>query len=212
MAREKVVDLVVRQGSVEVVRRAGERRGDAEPSRRPASDLRLWAERAPFPWQAMVGGGLAMVALGVVTAILTTWGFFGTAFLSSLLTMGGGLVFLGLYKRRALLRAAPPEPRALSASEHALLRERSRRIRTLIEEAGRPRTFEDLQAATRWTRDAVLDTLLFMKERGELSEDVDLDTGEWVYAPAEPEVVPAPPRSLMLDERRALSERTETEG
>lgn len=206
MAREKVVDLVVRQGSTSAVDRAG------SPSFGEGGDLQRWATSSPVPWKAMIAGGIALVSLGIVGAILTTWGFFGTAVLTSLMTTGSGLVFLGLVKRRGRITAATREQRALSTSEHKLLEERSRRIQTVLEQAGRPQTFEALVARTQWTRDAVLDTLLFMKERGLVAEDLDLDTGDWVYAPSEPEVVPAAPVSLMLEERRALSERTETEG
>lgn len=203
MARENVGELVNQRGA------ALARREDVTA---PATlDPQLLAVRSVLPWRAMVSGGLAMVALGVVAAVITTTGFLGTLILSSLMTMGAGMAFLGLTKRRAALRDVPPPPRALSASEHAVLKERSRRIQAIFGVRGRPMTFEALVQATRWTRDAVLSTLVFMKERGEVVEDLDLDTGEWVYAPQDPESVPAAAPSLMLEERRALSERAETD-
>lgn len=203
MARENVGELVSQRGT------ALARPEDAAP---PATlDPRALAARSAMPWRVMVSSGLAMVALGVVAAALTTTGFFGTVILSSLMTMGAGLAFLGLAKRRTAARSTPSAPRALSASEHAVLKERSRRIQGIFAQSGRPMTFEALVRATRWTRDAVLSTLVFMKERGEVLEDLDLDTGEWVYSPQDPESVPPVAPSLMLEERRALSERAETD-
>lgn len=201
MAREKVVDLVVRQGATQPVERSSSSGG--------GGDLKRWAMRSPFSWTTMFVGGLVMVALGTATAALTTWAFFGTMLLSSLLTAGSGLVFLSLVKRRGQVDALTDDQRGLSASEHRVLVQRSKRISALIEGAGRPLTYEALVDGTRWTRDAVLDTLLFMKERGEVAEDLDLDTGEWVYSPSELDAVPGSPVSLMLEERRELSEQTE---
>lgn len=166
--------------------------------------------QSPLSWTTMFVGGLVMVALGTATAAITTWAFFGTMLLSSLLTAGSGLVFLSLVKRRGQAEALMDGQRGLSASEHRVLVQRSKRISVLLSSAGRPLTYEALVDGTRWTRDAVLDTLLFMKERGEVAEDLDLDTGEWVYSPSELDAVPGSPVSLMLEERRELSERTET--
>jgi len=158
----------------------------------------------------MVFGGAAMVMLATVAAVLGHWAFFGTMILTSLLTAGSGLVFLGLVKRRGKRDVVEDEQRGLSASEHRVLGQRSKRIIAVLEKSGRPLTFEALVDSTRWTRDAVLDTLLFMKEHGDVAEDLDLDTGEWVYSPDTSDGVPGTPVSLMLEERRALSERTET--
>lgn len=206
MAREKVVDLVTLKGSTQALERR------SSPSSRDGGDLARWAMQSPFSWKAMVGGGALMVTLGVTFSILLNWGFFGTMFLTSLMTAGSGSVFLGLVKRRGRRDAALDELRAPSASEQRVLEQRSKRILATLERAGRPQTFEAVVGTTQWTRDAVLDTLLFMKERGEVAEDLDLDTGEWVYSPSDPDSVPGSPVSLMLEERLALSERTETKG
>lgn len=203
MARENVGELVGQRGT------ALARPEDVAPP--SPLDPRALALRSAMPWRVMVSSGLALVALGVVAAALTVTGFLGTAILSSLMTMGAGLAFLGLSKRRSSLREAPTPVRALSASEHSLHKERSRRILAIFGVRGRPMTFEALVKATQWTRDAVLSTLVFMKERGEVVEDLDLDTGEWVYTPQDPESVPGTAPSLMLEERRALSERVETD-
>ncbi len=206
MAREKVVDLVVRQGSAQAVERS------ASFGSGDGGDLKRWAMRNPLPWGVTFVGGLVMVALGTSMAAFASWAFFGTMLLSSLLTAGSGLVFLSLVKRRGELDALTDGQRGLSASEHRVLSQRSKRISVLLAKAGRPLTYEALVDRTKWTRDAVLDTLLFMKERGEVAEDLDLDTGEWVYSASELEAVPGSPVSLMLEERRELSEQAENQG
>jgi hypothetical protein len=202
MARHRVGELVVASQPVAV------RDVDAAG---PELDLKVLARRSPLSWSFMVSTGLALALGGSLAAYITTTGFFGTALISSMLTTGGGLVFLGLHKRRALEVAAPPPTRALSASEQVVLRERSRRIRAILAESRAPLTFERLVEVTRWTSEAVLSALLFMKERGELVEDLDLDTGEWVYVAQEVEGVPGTAPSLMLEERRSRSEPLETE-
>lgn len=207
MARQRVGDLAAGSALVPV-------QGGGAPAAvaRDDLDLRAWASRTPVSWRALVGGGFGLVIAGLVASFFLLAGFFGTAVVSTMLTTGSGLVFLGLHKRRAVAAAAPAPMRALSASEQLVLRERSRRLRTILSGPGGPFTFERLVELTRWTRDAVLSALLYMQERGEVVEDLDLDSGEWVYLAQDAEAVPGAPPSLMLEERRALSEPTETEG
>ena len=202
MARQRVGDLALG---------TGETQGALAPVTREDLDLKQWASRTPLSWRLLIAAGFGLVLGGLVAALVTITGFFGTAVISTMLTTGSGLVFLGLHKRRAVLAAEPAPMKALSASEQAVLRERSRRLRAVLRAPGAPFTFERVIEATRWTRDAVLSTLLYMQERGEVVEDLDLDTGEWVYLAQDPEAVPGTPPSLMLEERRALSGPTGTE-
>jgi hypothetical protein len=53
-----------------------------------------------------------------------------------------------------------------------------------------------------------------MKERGEIVEDLNLDTGEWVYSLADDVVgaVAGGPGSLMLEERTAQASPPERQG
>ena len=62
-----------------------------------------------------------------------------------------------------------------------LLAERSRRVRAILagaSSASELHTFEKLVQESRWTQAAMLSTLLHMKERGEVVEDLNLDTGD----------------------------------
>ena len=57
----------------------------------------------------------------------------------------------------------------------------------------------------------MLSTLLHMKERGEVVEDLNLDTGEWVYSLAD-EPTASGGTSLMLAERTAQATASERQG
>lgn len=126
---------------------------------------------------AMVTTGLALAALGGLGALVITPGLFGVVALSTMFTIGAGLAFLGLLKRKD--RVAQPRA-ALPTSSPAVLAERSRRVQALLDD-GRDHTFEQLLMALRWTESALLETLVTMKDAGQLVEDLDLETGEWVY-------------------------------
>lgn len=167
-----------------------------------------WAERTALSWKTIVLSGIGMLAVGLVGASLFPIGVVGVPVWGGLVTMGGGLVFLGGRKAR---RGRPLPPRALSASELGVLQERARRIRARIREGtkagGGDYTFERLVAELRWTDEAVLSALLHMKEAGDIIEDLNLDTGQWVYRLQDP-ALPAGPSDLppMLEERRARYE------
>jgi len=64
---------------------------------------------------------------------------------------------------------------------------------------------------SRWTQAAMLSTLLHMKDRGEVVEDLNLDTGEWVYSLAD-EPNAGGGASLMLAERTAQASPSERQG
>lgn len=198
MAQQKVVDLVIQQGALQIVPRPG----PAAEAVRP--DAREWLVRSPGSWQVLVGMGLTMSGAGLLLGILgpvmlTLW------IANSLLSGGACLVFLGFVKRvwqrqRPEALPAPPPP-----VDPTLLAERSRRVRVILARAtGELYTFERLVRDSRWTQAAMLSTLLHMKERGEIIEDLNLDTGEWVYSLTEDPVAGAP-GSLMLEERTAPS-------
>ena len=109
---------------------------------------------------------------------------------------------LGGLKRYAEVNPASA-PR-LPEVEPKLLAERSRRLRSILSGPDIPGagvTFEHLVRATRWVQDAVLSTLLAMKNSGEVIEDLDLDTGQWVYR-LSGEVGPSMSGSMTLDDRR----------
>lgn len=198
MAQQKVVDLVIQQGALQIVPRP------AAMARAERPDARDWLVRSPGSWQGLVGTGLMMAGSGLLLGILgpvmlTLW------IANSLLSAGACLVFLGFVKR-VWSRTQPVLAPAPAPVDPRLLAERTRRVRAILARAPSVEvyTFERLVHESKWTQAAMLSTLLHMKERGELIEDLNLDTGEWVYSMTEDPVAGAP-GSLMLEERTAQS-------
>lgn len=197
MAQHKVVDLVIQRGSVQIVHRPPTSPVRATPV------LPAWVMRSPGSWRGMMVVGASSASVGLVLSVLghrllTLW------FANSLLSAGLCLILLGILKR-VLTQAASPAPAVPDAVDPQLLAERSRRVRTILSKAtsaSELHTFERLVKESRWTQAAMLSTLLHMKERGEVVEDLNLDTGEWVYSVAD-DAVAAGPGSLMLEERTA---------
>jgi len=198
VAQQKVVDLVIQQGALQIVPRS------AAIARAERPDARDWLVRSPGSWQGLVGTGLMMAGSGLLLGILgpvmlTLW------LANSLLSAGACLVFLGFVKR-VWSRTQPAAAPAPAPVDPRLLAERTRRVRAILAQAPSVEvyTFERLVHESKWTQAAMLSTLLHMKERGELIEDLNLDTGEWVYSLTEDPVAGAP-GSLMLEERTAQS-------
>jgi hypothetical protein len=194
VAQQKVVDLVIQQGALQIVPRP------AVMARTERPDARDWLVRSPGSWQGLVGTGLMMAGSGLLLGILgpvmlTLW------IANSLLSAGACLVFLGFVKR-VWSRTQPAPAPAPAPVDPRLLAERTRRVRAILARAPSVEvyTFERLVHESKWTQAAMLSTLLHMKERGELIEDLNLDTGEWVYSLTEDPVAGAP-GSLMLEER-----------
>lgn len=144
------------------------------------------------PWLRM---GVASVIAGV---IMTTLGSF---VMGPVVALGGaGAIWMF---RRNSRRAALALPAAGGASEpkvSAQVRaERSRRVLGSLEVDG-PCTFEALLARLRWTEPALLETLIQLKNDGRIDEDLDLDSGQWIYRPMGRHGAGG---SLTLDERHS---------
>lgn len=178
MARIPVAELRVQ------ARVPGLVRADARSPAHSRADLLQWVERSPVSTGSMVSAGLGLATIGALGALLTSGlGLFGMLALSSMFTVGGGLVFLGIIKRKGRAAAEEEPLKALPpASAPAVIAERSRRVVAVLERSGEL-TFERLLDQLRWTEGALLETLVAMKESGVVIEDLDLDTGEWVYRP-----------------------------
>jgi hypothetical protein len=193
MARQSIGDLAAEHGTSALV-----------PSSEPedALDVRAIAARVPIPARGMIAGGVMMVIAGVLISIVTGVPTFAINAVSKILiSVGLGTAFLGGFKRRRALAAAP-SARALPPIDPSLSRERRRRLATLISAGSLSgSTFEYLVRESRWMQDAVLSTLLEMKDRGEVIEDLDLDNGQWIYRNSED---PGMSGKMTLDERRAL--------
>jgi len=183
--------------------RALQRIEPSKPARtRGGGDLRSWVEKSPLPPGGLLLGGLGLglVGLGLGLALPLS---LGTATLfGGMVTFGGGVAFLGALKRKSQLEAAqaqalPPAPTV----SPAVLAERGRRVRGWLQER-RQATFEELTQALRWTESALVETLMHMKQAGVLEEDLDLDTGQWVYR-MQSATETGTAASLMLSERDA---------
>jgi hypothetical protein len=147
---------------------------------RQGNDLREWVQKAPVSPGTLVTTGLGLAVMGAVgLLVVATTSVLGLIVCSSMTTAGAGIAFLGALKRKdrdAQPKALPP------ASSAAVLLERSRRVQAVLE-AG-DQTFEQLLGRLRWTETALLETLVAMKDSGQIIEDLDLDTGEWIYRSA----------------------------
>ncbi len=209
MAQHKVVDLVIQRGSVQIVHRT-----PTVPA--GSGEAPMWLMRSPGSWRGLVTVGAASAGAGLVLSsvayrMLTIW------FANSLLSAGLCLVMLGVIKRMMMSQVAPAAAPPPEVVDPKLLGERSRRVRAILSKvtaASELYTFEQLVKESRWTQAAMLSTLLHMKERGEIVEDLNLDTGEWVYSLADDMAgeVAAGPGSLMLEERTAQASAPERQG
>jgi hypothetical protein len=137
------------------------------------------------------GGGLAVAAAAVVAATQAV-----TA--APLLVSGVGAIVVGLLKRRALRRRAAVRARA----EAEELGGYAARLRPLLGEARAEQTVEWITARSGLPEAAVVRTLVFMRDRAEIVEELSTETGEWYYGA--PLALPAAPRAL--DERLAALE------
>ncbi len=167
-------------------------------------DLQRWAQRVPMAAGAMISLGGILAGLGGLLAVFNPIGLAGAAIFGAMITGGGGLFALGVAKLTGTGSAAPVSPGA--NTDPNVLAERERRVRAVLERVGQA-TFEQLLAQLRWTQMAMLETLVQLKERGSIVEDLDLDTGEWVYR-AQYDTAMGLAASLTLAERGAHSEQT----
>ena len=141
-----------------------------------ADALATFVDRLPIPPGAMIAGGLGLAALGALFAAFVSTGFVDTVLFGGMFTFGGGIALLGMRKRRGLPESKPPTP---TIDPHVLA-ERGRRVYAVLARGGSA-TFERLLAQLRWTERALVETLVAMKDSGAVVEDLDLDSGEWVY-------------------------------
>lgn len=175
MARIPVAELWVQTQGPGLVRATAN-----VPARQAeGGDLREWVSESRVSSGTLVTVGLVLAAVGGIGALIVTSSVLGIVAVTSMITAGTGLAFLGVLKRKD--RAA--QPKALPpASSTTVLAERARRIGSVLD-AG-DHTFEQLLGKLRWTESALLEALVVMKDSGQVVEDLDLDSGEWVYRSA----------------------------
>lgn len=204
MAQQKVVDLVIQHGSVQIV----QRNADAPLAPAQPGDVHTSLARLPAHWPTLLVGGVALAAFGALGLVLADT-FLGLMLANTFVSGGALIAVLGLLKRwSGVVRPAPALP--ASGIDARVLAERCRRVRGLLHRGVGEYTFERLVRELKWTQAAMLSTLLHMKEQGEIVEDLNLDTGEWVYSLAVGLDAPTPAStSPMLEERRATEAATE---
>lgn len=128
-----------------------------------------------------MAGGVALAGLGFALGLALPLTMGTATLFGGMLTFGGGVAFLGGLKRTADAKRA--ELKALQAAPSTspvVLAERARRVLARLETRGQE-TFEDLLEHLKWTERALLETLLHMTQSGVLEEDLDLDSGQWIY-------------------------------
>ena len=177
MARLSIADLSTQSHGGQALVHVGGRDTGPHGAVQRQDDVRRWAERAPFSWHGMIVAGLSLAGIGGVLAALNPIGFVGAVLFGSMMTLGGGIAILGGLKRTSeLVPPALPAPKG----DPSVLAERGRRVRKLLAQSGQS-TFEPLLARLRWTEAALVQTLIALKDAGQIVEDLDLDSGEWVY-------------------------------
>lgn len=204
MARYPVTELWVQRKGAALVR-VGAAPTALDPSRSPetdeGSDLRTWVDRSTLPAGALLAGGLALGLTGLALSVLIGWSGLGAvAIYSTMITLGGGLTFLGLLKRKRPPPPALPAPR----TSREVLSERARRVHAALAQQGEA-TFETLLRHLGWTEPALLETLVQMKEAGAIEEDLNLDSGEWIYRSRNDFGIGAT-GGLMLEDRQARAD------
>ena len=164
----------------------------------PNDALANLVDRLPVSPGMMIAGGIGLASLGAMLAAVVSTGLVGAVLFGGMLTFGGGVAFLGMRKLKLKLKT-PAVVRAPAIDPHVLA-ERARRVHSALARGGTS-TFEPLLAQLRWTERALVDTLIAMKDSGEIIEDLDLDSGEWVYRLQYGDGI-GTPASLTLAERQ----------
>jgi len=156
----------------------------------------------------MLMGGIGLASIGALGAMLGPAGFVATVLFGSAFTFGGGMAFLGGLKARAKARQAALPAAPETTTSPSVLTERARRVHSILDRGG-SFTFEHLVAELRWTESALLEALVYLKQAGTMVEDLDLDSGQWVYCSQTSEFSDAGRAgALTLEDRqaRAISE------
>lgn len=147
-------------------------------SRGSKRDLGEGSDRSATPATALLLSGVALCFSGIA---LTLGGALSVLGSGAMITVGAGVALFGLLKRSsASIPQAVALPATSTATSPEVLAERARRVSAVLE-SGREATFEVLLEELRWTDAALLEALVAMKDAGALTEDLDMDLGEWVY-------------------------------
>lgn len=192
MARLRVGDIEidgtrVTIGGADPVRPPSAPRGPVQPGNYRL--LRL-LQRLPVPASALLAVGVVLAAAGtVVNAVVgVTADPFGALVRGGVLApLGFGVTCVALLKAYLARRPDIPLAAALGGDPEGYVE----RLRPLLHGEPLLRTVPALAGRAGWPESTVVRVLALMRERGEVEEDVDLDTGEFCYA-----IASFPPRNL----------------
>ena len=206
MAHQPVAELWVRGQGGQLVRVGTQDPAQADGA--PQRELADVVQKSAISPTALLFGGLAMGVVGGALFLLAPLSLATAIAAGTSVTVGGGLAYLGLIKRK---RPPPAEQPALpqSTTSPVVIAERSRRVTVVLNQLGQA-TYETILKRLQWTNDALLETLVHMKDAGEVEEDLNLDTGEWIYRATEGEVLGALPAPSLSDRQEARAATDET--
>lgn len=177
---------LVRQGSAALAHTSGTALAPGQRAQlAPKPETPQALARLPGSDGLWMGGGLALAILGLCVFVLG-----GSFDLVSYLFHGGLLIPMGLgfaymgYLKRVGQRTLQNEAQARDDAE---LAEPMRRIRGLLQAPPeREPTIEKMTARLGLPEATVVRALVRLRDRGEVKEELALDTGEWFYVLAPP--------------------------
>jgi hypothetical protein len=181
MSRIQVGDIIIDGQNVQIGSLQAQPRVP-ETGLGQASNARLLATvaRLPVPPARLAVAGVALVAVGTVVNVavgVLTDPF--TALLRGgvLAPLGVGLLVLGAFKAYLGGRTHA----ILSASLEGGFERYLARLRPLLQGEPGTCTVAALAGTTGWPEPTVVRALALLRERGEVAEELDLDTGEFYY-------------------------------
>jgi hypothetical protein len=196
----------IRVGDIEIdgdrVRIGGQEMGAPRPVAPPPA-----ADAPPFPFPGspralgIAGAVVALAGLGLTLRPGAPPGIAGFVLGGgALIPFGVGLLVLAVLKRRALAQQAAQLRIAAERRLEPVLAQ----VRQALAGEGRDHTFEWIVARTRALEADVARALGLLRDRRQVLEELDTDTGDFYYVLAAPE----PPAGGSLDDRlRALEKR-----
>lgn len=158
-----------------------EARGEGDPAKEnlpvPAGHVapKVWGvEFAPRPRAVYAAGGIGGTAVLALLAVLAAM---DGAFLVTFFPLAI-LAFLTTSFVRQALAGSENVPKQIGNDVNSV---RATRLAAVLSTAGRPMTVEALAKTLTWTSEAVVSGLRVLENDGRLFEDLDLDSGHWVY-------------------------------
>jgi hypothetical protein len=192
MSRLRVGDIEIDGSSVRI--------GGAVPGAPPAAQkgvaqasnagLLLWLRRVPVRSRVLVGSGAVAASAGTaVNVLFSVWTDPAAALLHGgfLAPLGAGVAALGLMRAYATRKPEAVMAAALGGDPEPYLR----KLRPILASGEGRATVQWLVSRTGWSEREVEHALGLLRHRGEISEELDYDTGQFHYVAQLP-----PPRDL----------------